>query len=63
MKIVKKILVMLSLVFTLIGILTFAMTYQNIGFNEQFFEQWLTSTLWSVTTMAPLGFLMIAIIS
>jgi hypothetical protein len=63
MKIIKKALVMLSLIFTLIGLLTFAMTYQNIGFNEQFFEKWLTSTLWSATTMAPLGFIMIAIIS
>ncbi len=63
MRIVKKTLVMLSLIFTLIGLLTFVMTYQNIGFNEQFFEKWLTATLWSATTMAPVGFLMIAIIS
>jgi len=63
MKFVKKILVMSLLVISLISILTFAMTYQNIGFNELFFEQWLASTFWSATTMAPLGFVMIAIIS
>ncbi|MDF2179705.1 DUF2798 domain-containing protein [Aliiglaciecola sp. CAU 1673] len=63
MKLVKKLMVLIPLVLVLIGILTFAMTYKNIGFSDRFFEQWLTSTVWSAATMAPLGFLMIAIVS
>ena len=63
MKLLKKILVMVPLVFTLVGILTFVMTYQNIGFTSGFIEQWLTSTLWASTTMAPIGFAMVTIIS
>ncbi|BBN83277.1 hypothetical protein PA25_32620 [Pseudoalteromonas sp. A25] len=63
MRLFKKILVMVPVVFTLVGILTFVMTYQNIGFSNSFVEQWLTSTIWAATTMAPIGFVMVAIIS
>jgi hypothetical protein len=62
-KMAKKILVVVPLVLTLIGSLTFVMTYQNIGFGELFLYQWIESTLLVATTMAPLGFLMIAVIS
>ncbi|MGI2110434.1 DUF2798 domain-containing protein [Shewanella frigidimarina] len=62
-KIAKKILVTVSLILTLIGSLTFVMTYQNIGFGEKFFYQWIVSTLLAATTMAPIGFMMITVIS
>lgn len=63
MKFIKKLFVMVPLVFTLVGILTFVMTFQNLGFVDGFFEQWLSSTIWSSVTMAPLGFLMISLVS
>lgn len=63
MKILKKLLVLVPLIFTLIGALTFVMTYQNIGFVDGFFEQWMYSTILSATTMAPLGFLMITLVT
>ncbi|MBD1583863.1 DUF2798 domain-containing protein [Pseudoalteromonas sp. S16_S37] len=63
MKLLKKILVMVPVVFTLVGILTFVMTYKNIGLSDGFVAQWLTSTLWAATTMAPIGFVMAALIS
>ncbi|PKG57105.1 hypothetical protein CXF83_17285 [Shewanella sp. Choline-02u-19] len=59
----KKILVTVSLVLTLIGSLTFVMTYKNIGFGEQFLYQWIASTLIVAITMAPIGFMMVAVIS
>ncbi|WP_462173963.1 DUF2798 domain-containing protein [Pseudoalteromonas xiamenensis] len=63
LNLLRKMLVLVPLIFTLIGILTFVMTYQNIGFSNAFVEQWLTSTLWAATTMAPIGFVMVTIIS
>lgn len=62
-KLLKKIAIILSLITTIIGSLTFVMTYMNIGFGNDFLSQWLTSFLLAATTMAPLGFVMVAIIS
>lgn len=62
-KLLKKIAIILPLIITLVGSLTFVMTYMNIGFGDQFINQWLTSLLLAAITMAPLGFLMVAIIS
>ncbi len=61
-KMIKKLLIMVPLVFTLVGILTFVMTFQNLGFVDGFFNQWLSSTVWAATTMAPLGFVMVALV-
>jgi hypothetical protein len=62
-KLFKKVAIILSLIITLVGSLTFVMTYKNIGFGEQFVGQWLSSLLLAATTMAPLGFLMVALIT
>ncbi|MDP4489500.1 MULTISPECIES: DUF2798 domain-containing protein [Pseudoalteromonas] len=63
MNLIKKVLVAAPMVVALVGILTFVMTYQNIGFTNRFVEQWLTSTLLSATTIAPIGFAMVMVIS
>ncbi len=42
-KLLKKIVIILSLITTIIGSLTFVMTYMNIGFGNDFLSQWLTS--------------------
>ncbi|ODB37542.1 hypothetical protein BB427_13085 [Pseudoalteromonas sp. BMB] len=63
MNLVKKVLVAAPMVVALVGILTFVMTYQNIGFTNRFVEQWLTSTLLSATTITPIGFVIVMVIS
>lgn len=62
-KLLKKIVIVASIILTLVGSLTFVMTYQNIGFGESFLLQWLSSLLLAATIMAPTGFIMMTLVS
>ncbi|WP_197480499.1 DUF2798 domain-containing protein [Marinomonas sp. SBI22] len=55
-KLLKKIAIVASIIVTLVGSLTFVMTYQNIGFNDNFVRQWLSSLALAALSMAPIGF-------
>lgn len=62
-KLFKKIVIVASIVLTLVGSLTFVMTYRNIGFDDDFISQWLSSLALAAVVMAPIGFMMMSLIS
>lgn len=54
-KIFTKILIIFSLVVVIGGTLTFAMTWRNLGFGDDFLLSWLTSFALCVLCIAPIG--------
>ena len=62
-KLLKKIAIVASIIVTLVGSLTFIMTYQNIGFADNFISQWLSSLALAAVIMAPIGFSLMTLIS
>lgn len=62
-KLLKKIAIVASIIVTLVGSLTFVMTYQNIGFTDNFVRQWLSSLALAALIMAPIGFLLMTLVS
>lgn len=60
-KLLKKIAIVASIILTLVGSLTFVMTYQNIGFTDNFVSKWLSSLALAAVVIAPIGFLLITL--
>lgn len=54
-KFFTKVLIIFSLVVVIGGTLTFAMTWRNVGFTEDFIIYWLTSFTLCVLCIAPIG--------
>lgn len=52
---VQKVSIIMSIVVLIGGSLTFAMTWKNIGFTNDFLVSWLSSFALSVICIAPLG--------
>lgn len=54
-KLLKKICIILSIVISIGGTLTFVMTWKSIGFNERFLASWISSFALCVAFIAPIG--------
>lgn len=61
--IIHKIFVILGMVTFMGGTLTGVMTYLNIGYNDTFFTQWVTSFFTAATTVIPLGLITMALLT
>lgn len=53
--IIKKICIILSIVISIGGTLTFVMTWKSIGFSESFLASWISSFALCVVFIAPIG--------
>lgn len=54
-KLFTKMLIIFSIVVVIGGTLTFAMTWRNVGFGDEFLISWLTSFALCVLCIAPIG--------
>ena len=54
-KLLKKICIILSIVISIGGTLTFVMTWKSIGFSESFLASWISSFALCVVFIAPIG--------
>ena len=54
-KMIKKVLVMISMMILIGGTFIAIMTYINIGFTDGFFSKWFKSLIFSIVVMMPLG--------
>ena len=52
---VQKIAIIISFIMVIGGLLTFLMTWRNIGFSHHFIGAWLSSFAWCVLCIAPIG--------
>ena len=59
----QKVLVVLCMMTLMGGTLTGVMTYMNLGYTETFFADWSSSFLLAATTVMPLGFLLMALLT
>lgn len=58
---IKKILVMATMMSIIAGTFIAIMTYGSIGFSDNFFSRWSSSLLYSLFVMMPLGGILIFI--
>ncbi|MEZ9524424.1 DUF2798 domain-containing protein [Enterovibrio norvegicus] len=59
----QKILVVLCMMTFMGGTLTGVMTYMNLGYTGTFFTDWGSSFLLAATTVMPVGFLLMALLT